>query len=313
MVSRLAGPPGVLAAVIAAAFFLLVPNLAQACACGCGIFGVGASSLFPNGAGDVVYFQDSYMNQGRNWSGGAKSASDNNDDKKITTNFADFGWQHMFDRKWGLTIELQIASRSFATNVAPGVAQTFNHTSLGDLRITGMYTGFSPDMSTGLILGAKLPTGDWKYANYDRDTQIGTGSTDLLLGGYHLGGFGAKSPYGWFAQVLWDKPLASQGGYRPGAEVDGALGVYRQGWQVATHVKLTPVLQLLASSRGRDQGSDANPSDSGYDRLLVSPGLELEVKSWRAYADVELPVYQRVNGNQLIAPQLFKVVLSRSF
>ncbi len=42
-------------------------------------------------------------------------------------------------------------------------------------------------MSSGLSLGVKLPTGDWTYPNFDRDTSIGTGTTDLLLGGYHLG------------------------------------------------------------------------------------------------------------------------------
>ena len=41
-----------------------------------------------------------------------------------------------------------------------------------------MYTGFSKDMSKGLIFGVKLPTGDYTAANFDRDTQIGTGSTD---------------------------------------------------------------------------------------------------------------------------------------
>ena len=39
-------------------------------------------------------------------------------------------------------------------------------------------------MSTGLIFGVKLPTGDWKFAGFDRDTEIGSGSTDVLVGGY---------------------------------------------------------------------------------------------------------------------------------
>ena len=30
---------------------------------------------------------------------------------------------------------------------------------LGDVRVWGHYTGFSPDMSTGFLFGLKLPTG----------------------------------------------------------------------------------------------------------------------------------------------------------
>jgi hypothetical protein len=36
-------------------------------------------------------------------------------------------------------------------------------------------------------------------------------------------------------------------------------------------------------------------------------------KAIKVYADVEIPVYQRVNGNQLTAPALFKVVTSFTF
>ncbi|HVA66902.1 MAG TPA: hypothetical protein VNK24_08250 [Elusimicrobiota bacterium] len=30
-----------------------------------------------------------------------------------------------------------------------------------------------------------LPTGDDTYANFDRDAELGTGSTQILSGGYH--------------------------------------------------------------------------------------------------------------------------------
>ena len=50
-----------------------------------------------------------------------------------------------------------------------------------------MYTGFFKDMSTGLMFGLKLPTGTSTLRGIDRDTQVGTGSTDLMLGGYHRG------------------------------------------------------------------------------------------------------------------------------
>jgi hypothetical protein len=296
-----------LAILLAAA---LAPGLAQACACGCGVFGVGTSSLFPNGRGDTVFLEDDFMDQNTDWNGTAKAPVLDNGDKKIVTNFTTLGWQHMFNRSWGVMADVPFDARTYqATD--PGSA-TYHHAAFGDLKLMGMYTGFSPDMSSGLLFGVKLPTGDWHYSHLDRDTELGTGATDLLLGGYHLDSFG-KSPFSWFVQATWDKPVAGQGGYMPGSEIDAAAGVVYDGWTFSKDVKLSPIAQLIGSSRIRDRGPQADPDNSGYDRLLASPGLELAVKDWRLYGDVELPVYQRVNGYQLVAPALFKLVLSRNF
>ena len=78
-------------------------------------------------------------------------------------------------------------------------------------------------------------------------------------------------------------------------------------------LRLSPVAQVIGSTREHDTGPAADPLDSGYDRVMISPGLELNTKRWRLYGDVELPVYQRVNGNQLVAPALMKLTFSRSF
>ena len=45
-----------------------------------------------------------------------------------------------------------------------------------------------------------MPTGDWTYPNFDRDTSIGTGTTDLLLGGYHLGNISVDNNLTWFVE-----------------------------------------------------------------------------------------------------------------
>jgi hypothetical protein len=178
----------------------------------------------------------------------------------------------------------------------------------------GVWTGASADMSTGLILGLKLPTGDFRYANFDRDTEIGSGSTDLLIGAYHLGALTKSNSWSWFVQGLWDRPLASQGGYRPGGEADGAVGVFYAGVPLADgKIKLAPVFQVVESLRGRDGGPSGHPGDSGYSRTILSPGLELSSGAWRLYGDVEFPVLQHFNGNQLAAARLFKLILSRNF
>ena len=47
----------------------LCPSLANACACGCGLFDVGTSAMYANNAGGVVFLEYDFMDQGRNWSG----------------------------------------------------------------------------------------------------------------------------------------------------------------------------------------------------------------------------------------------------
>jgi hypothetical protein len=37
------------------------------------------------------------------------------------------------------------------------------------------------------------------------------------------------------------------------------------------------------------------------------------VDAWKLYGDVEIPVFQHVNGNQLIAPAAVKLIASYNF
>jgi hypothetical protein len=291
---------------------LLISPRLWACACGCGVFEVGGSDMLAQGAGTSVFFQASYLDQTDNWSGTSSAPAAGNDDKHIRSEFYDIGMQTMFNRQWGLTVQVPYTQRHFGTlDADSGAPMAFDHGAVGDIRITGMYTGFSADMSTGLTFGLKLANGDWKYPGFDRDVEIGTGSTNLLLGGYHQFRFGgADGNWSGFAQALLDAPLHTQGGYRPGAELDAAFGAYPDGWRLSNGVTLTPLLQGLVSLRRHDSGSAADPHSTGYSHLLAAPGLELRVKRLRVYADVEAPIWQNVNGDQLIAPWQARLTVS---
>jgi hypothetical protein len=179
------------------------------------------------------------------------------------------------------------------------------------MRIKGIYTGLSPDMSTGLTFGFKLPTGDWTYPNFDRDTEIGSGSTDALIGGYHRGPI-MSSDFDYFVQDLLDQPFLTQGGYRPGTEDDAALGVYYKGWSLGA-VRGTPLAEVENSYRSRDRGWAANPTDSGYERIILTPGIELDYKRVMVFFDVGFPVYVFTEGDQLVASTLYKVTVSYMF
>jgi hypothetical protein len=191
-----------------------------------------------------------------------------------------------------------------------------NWFSQGDLRLKAIYTGFSPDLSSGLTFGLRLPTGDFSHENayddVDRDSEIGSGSTDILLGGFHRGNIGQSLKWDWFAQAEADLPVLTQGDYRPGFEVDGAVGVDYKGFSLG-RLGIVPLAQVIASERTKDYGAEANSPNSGYTRLLLSPGIEFHLHPVKFYADVEVPVFAHVNGNQLVAPVLFKLSVSYMF
>jgi hypothetical protein len=303
----------------------LSPAFAQACACGCGVFEVGTASLFPQGAGGQVWLQWEYMDQTINYHATTPASGFYNNDKYIKTNFMEAGFQYMFNRDWGLMMEVPYWVRDYkgAYSGNNDDIQWHDNNSIGDIRIEGMYTGLSEDMSTGLLMGVKVPSGDWSFPFWDRDTQIGTGSTDLLMGAYKLGRFPTQlgsvpltfrgRPFSWFVQVNYDLPLWEQDQYTPGREVDGAVGTFYDFGDVGPLSELAPMFTILASDRTRDTGNNASPGDSGYTRFIVAPGGETRYGPMRLYADIEIPIFQNMRGYQLTAPFATKVILSYSF
>ena len=311
---------------------VLVPGAAFGCACGCGVFDVATSSMLPNGQGGMAWLQYDYQDQSHNWSGFSSAPAANNSDKEIETHFVTLGLQYMFNSSWGAQIELPYDYRKFTTVTGnpkapdPGVSTTtLNWASLGDIRLEGIYTGFFADQSVGVNFGLKLPTGDWTFNNafgdVDRDTELGTGSTDLLLGGFYRGNLDKNQNWDWFAQALVDIPLLTEDQYRPGVEVDTAAGIDYKGFSLG-RLRISPVAQAIFSYRSCDSGANAaggandNPAggvNSGYERLMLSPGIEFHIHPVKIYADVEVPVLQHFTGNQLAAPVLFKVSLSYMF
>ena len=187
---------------------------------------------------------------------------------------------------------------------------------MGDIQLRCVYTGLRRRFIHRLSLGAKLPTGSYDHTDpagdIDRDTQIGTGSTDVLLGAFHRGSVGSSVNWSWFAQAQLDLPVLKQGDYRPGLETDAAGGIYYEGLSLG-RMMAPPVAQVIGTWRGRDNGAAADPDNSGYQRVLLSPGIEFRLHLVKLYADVEIPVYEHVTGNQLVSPALFKINLSYIF
>ncbi len=305
--------------LVAAVFFIgLTPGLVWACACGCGVFEVATPSLLPNGTGVTVWTEWDYMDQNINWHATTPASAGQNNDKKLDTNFVTVGAQYMFNRSWGAMLEVPYWERNYKGAYVGNNqdVQEFDMNSIGDIRLMGMWTGWSEDMSTGLLAGFKVPSGDWHYPRYDRDTEIGTGSTDLLLGGYKMGNLPFRlmnRSLGWFIQGLYDLPFAYQDHYKPGREFDGAVGTYYNFGTVGPLKEFAPMLSFLGSDRARDRGTNASPADTGYDKIAIAPGVETTIGILRVYADIEVPLFQNMNGYQLTAPFATKLIVSYSF
>ena len=156
----------------------------------------------------------------------------------------------------------------------------------------------------GATFGLKLPTGRTDVRNADGDLaertlQPGSGTTDLLLGGYFRRVLGSGTS--WFADLLWQRPLNSHEEFRPGDRLSLDVGVRREMSE-----RLGLMLQLNYLHRARDGGDQAEPDDSGGKFLFLSPGVSYALgNNLQLYSFVQLPLYQYVNGVQLTSRWAF--------
>ncbi|MGH8100585.1 MAG: transporter [Chthoniobacterales bacterium] len=294
---------------------LATVRTASGCACGCDVFDVGTSAMLPNGPGAMIWVDYDFQDQNQNRSGTSTAPASHNDDKDLETHFTDVTIQYLFNSSWGVELQVPYDFRKFTGTTDAGRIVTDRWSQFGDVRLEGLYTGFSPDLSIGVNLGVKLPTGDYKFDPrlVDRDTQLGTGSTDILMGGFYRHHLNLRAGLFWFAQTELDLPVLTQDHYRPGLELDSAIGLYSRGWKVGD-AKLVPVAQAIMSERTSDGGAaSAHPVGSGFQRILLSPGIEVDVHKLKFYADAEIPVYQNFVGNQLAAPVLIKATIAYAF
>ena len=295
----------VVAAALAA---MLAPSPSSAAACH--ICNLGLDGLIPQVKESTLFLEVDLSDQNKNWSGTSRAPAADNPDKVIRDDFFIVGGEFKFDDRWSARIEVPVTNQTYKGDTGTAV-ETFQHAALGDIRLTGLYSGILDDGSAILLFSLKLPTGDTGYPGFAIDTQIGTGSTDALVGLSYEGKLTDDEAWTWSGQLSWSKPLTGMDGFTPGTEVDAAFAVSYNGLMLGG-VRITPTLQWSGSSRTKDGGVLSNPANTGCDRILLSPGVELAFGKWTLTGDVEFPVYRDVNGNQLVADRLFKFVVSYS-
>lgn len=236
---------------------------------------------------------------------------------------------------WGATLTVPYIMRSHGTDGTtnfPGVGgdlganyTTSHDRGIGDVVLQGRYTGISEHQTSGVIFGVKLPTGstsalfnEGNGANtpLDPGLQLGTGSTDLIFGGYATGNFGS---YGWFAQATLQKAVLTQkdlagNDYRPGNSYS-----FNGGIRYAVFgAKVSPMVQVNITRKLYDTGRDV-PSDplsgvpvTGGTLAYFAPGVSVRMGSASVYGYVQLPVYQQVNSLQLTSRYTLTVGVSQA-
>lgn len=221
---------------------------------------------------------------------------------------------HQFANDWGLDVQLPLLTRPHETIGEGTIDPSHSDTKgIGDLRVVGRWQGLStPGKVTGIEAGLVLPTGKFSETfrsgpeageEVDRGLQPGTGTVQAVLGAYHLG---AVSPeLGYFLQATGQVPLTSRDGYKPGgfAQISAALNYTR--WR-----NITPQLQLSFRKTWRDSGPDSDRSNSGGEQVNIAPGLSAKLGTKVVgFTYVEVPLYTRVNGYQLVPKAKFSAGL----
>ena len=318
--------------LIAGLFALTLATSTPAHACVCSFdsgFDIGGPANTPNGPGGLVWTEYSFVSQSQNWSGTSAAPAADNHHKLNQTNWIIPGFQYFFNDQWGLSATLPFGNRvhihehshmdhgsmgdgSMGHSTAKTERKVLSWWGLGDMRVNAHYTGFSPDMSTGINLGLKIPTGDWQQPGVGRNMQLGTGSLDILAGFYHHGNILGHDDWNWFLSGQLDAPVAIQAGYHPGLQVNASTGFYYTGIEFGK-LKLRPIGQAIFTNQASDSGPASDSTNSGFQQLLLSPGLEIKYHPFRIYGNVSLPVIANAIGNQLIAPCTVQVVVSCAF
>ena len=216
---------------------------------------------------------------------------------------ATFALEFSPNANWGFSALLPAFDR-YHTTIGEGDTEVSNSQSrgIGDLRLVARYAGFTADHTSGVQFGLKLPTGRFEDRfrtgplageTVDRGLQLGTGTTDLLLGAYHFGAL--ATDWDWFAQGVLQLPLGARDGFRPGDGVNLSAGL-----RYVANQMFVPQLQVNMRAEKRESGVNADVANSGATLAYLSPGFTLNLsRRFAAYAFVQVPIYQRVNGLQL--------------
>jgi hypothetical protein len=295
---------------VAAALAAALPSAWACSSCGCTLSSDWASQGLYASSGLSLDLRHDFFNQDdlrsgthRVDRGSITLPADQEIQRNTANHFTTLTLDYAVSENWAVALQLPYLLRTHGT-VAEGDAElsTSRSSGLGDVRVMARLQGLPAEREWGLQFGLKLPTGrtNVNFASgpqagqaLDRGLQPGTGSTDLLLGAYRFGSLAPSVDY--FAQALLQLPLHGKDEFKPGAGLNLSLGLRYVG-----SGPVVPQLQLNLRSERRESGANADVANAGSTLAYLSPGLTATLSDQlKAYAFVQLPLYQRVNGLQI--------------
>ena len=216
--------------------------------------------------------------------------------------------ERSFDMNWSLALRVPVVRRDHLHDLidestgALGPSESWQFTRLGDMALLARWQ--APDAGWAITGGLKLPTGSFNVSNADgvraeRSLQPGSGTTDLVLGLAWRRLLAATDALN--LQGAWVQPLNSREQFKPGRRIELVAG-----WSHAFDPSISGVLQASVVDKARDSGEQGEPDNSGATFVSLSPGLNVAISAQGIlYGYVQVPVYQRVNGIQLVPKTSF--------
>lgn len=300
---------------------LISHSTAQACSsCGCTLNSDWSSQGYSVSSGVRIDLREDYYDQTQLRSGTHavdRSELDIPNEQEVQQDTLNrntiLGVDFSPSRRWGVHFGLPYFNRYHTTLGEGDTDISTSHTKgIGDARVTLRYQGFSSDLSWGLQIGVKLPTGksDEQFIAgpltgeiIDRGLQHGTGTTDLLVGVYNFGNVSTR--IGYFAQATIQAALNEHKDFKPGNAVNINFGL-----RYVSTGRWSPQLQLNARFEDRESGLQSDHNNSGAAMWYLSPGTSVQLThDLQLYGFMQFPVYQRVNGLQIQPVRFYSIGL----
>jgi hypothetical protein len=314
-----------------AALCLVAPD-AWACAtCGCTL-NADAAMGYSAEPGWRLSLEYDYIHQDQLRSGthAISTVPDGDELERDTLNrYYTAGLDYNPNADWNIDLRVPYVQRTHSTYGTFDSSQPLpplsysRSASIGDVRIIGAFQGILPNHNLGVQLGIKLPTGrygtDVKFQSgpnagnpLDASLQPGTGSTDIIIGGYFYQAI--NQSFDFFANAQFQSAVKSKqdqpgNDFRPGNSTSISLGLR---YEVSPN--WVPQLQLNLLHKGVDQGALADITDTAGYVAYLSPGLTANVRGkLYVYGFVQVPVYSDLVGNQLFPRYTISVGASYAF
>jgi hypothetical protein len=220
------------------------------------------------------------------------------------------------------TYGVQLAPYS-ASESAPDEISGAHVSGLGDIRLIGSYQGLLATHNLGLQFGVKIPTGQFGTrvdfssgpnagTPLDASLQLGTGSTDIIVGAYYYQAISQDFDAfinGQFQAAVAQRQDEPGNDFRPGNSATMSIGVRYEATPL-----WVPQLQLNLYRKSADQGALADTPDTAGTVVYLSPGLTVPaMQHMHIYGFVQLPVYSKLDGYQVFPHWTASVGVSYAF